>query len=98
MGKVVLLQLCPVLSTNSLWKVGLTDKTLATFIALLPLCSPTLRSAKGNRRAGRHQCLVARLSGWSQEAVWGGKWQVPAPKGLCWHPCGNGVQLVSGGF
>ena len=53
MGKEVLLQLCSVLSTNSLWKVGLTDKTLATFIALLPLCSPTLRSAKGNRRAGR---------------------------------------------
>ncbi|XP_037355741.1 leucine-rich repeat-containing protein 71 isoform X3 [Talpa occidentalis] len=33
-----------------LWKVGLTDKTLATFIALLPLCSSTLRkvSLEGN--------------------------------------------------
>ncbi|XP_032948170.1 leucine-rich repeat-containing protein 71 isoform X3 [Rhinolophus ferrumequinum] len=35
---------------NSLWKVGLTEKTLDTFIALLPLCSPTLRkvSLEGN--------------------------------------------------
>ncbi|XP_069846343.1 leucine-rich repeat-containing protein 71 isoform X2 [Dipodomys merriami] len=33
-----------------LWKVGLTDKTLATFIAILPLCSSTLRkvSLEGN--------------------------------------------------
>ncbi|XP_021564108.1 leucine-rich repeat-containing protein 71 [Carlito syrichta] len=33
-----------------LWKVGLTDKTLPTFIALLPLCSSTLRkvSLEGN--------------------------------------------------
>ncbi|KAG8520011.1 Leucine-rich repeat-containing protein 71 [Galemys pyrenaicus] len=33
-----------------LWKVGLTDKTLTTFIALLPLCSSTLRkvSLEGN--------------------------------------------------
>lgn len=31
-------------SNTSLWKVGLTDKTLTTFIALLPLCSSTLRS------------------------------------------------------
>ncbi|XP_012588880.1 PREDICTED: leucine-rich repeat-containing protein 71 isoform X2 [Condylura cristata] len=28
-----------------LWKVGLTDKTLTAFIALLPLCSSTLRIA-----------------------------------------------------
>ncbi|XP_074174812.1 leucine-rich repeat-containing protein 71 isoform X4 [Rhinolophus sinicus] len=35
---------------NSLWKAGLTEKTLDTFIALLPLCSPTLRkvSLEGN--------------------------------------------------
>lgn len=38
---------------SSLWKVGLTDKTLTTFVALLPLCSSTLRSAEGNRQAGR---------------------------------------------
>ncbi|XP_032700940.1 leucine-rich repeat-containing protein 71 [Lontra canadensis] len=33
-----------------LWKVGLTDKTLTTFIALLPLCASTLRkvSLEGN--------------------------------------------------
>ncbi|XP_048213763.1 leucine-rich repeat-containing protein 71 isoform X2 [Perognathus longimembris pacificus] len=33
-----------------LWKVGITDKTLATFIAILPLCSSTLRkvSLEGN--------------------------------------------------
>ncbi|XP_060057639.1 leucine-rich repeat-containing protein 71 isoform X2 [Erinaceus europaeus] len=33
-----------------LWKVGLTDQTLSTLIALLPLCSPTLRkvSLEGN--------------------------------------------------
>lgn len=30
-------------STYSFWKVGLTDKTLDIFIALLPLCSSTLR-------------------------------------------------------
>ncbi|XP_045037423.2 leucine-rich repeat-containing protein 71 isoform X4 [Desmodus rotundus] len=38
------------LQAINLWKVGLTDKTLATFIALLPLCSPTLRkvSLEGN--------------------------------------------------
>ncbi|KAM7054002.1 leucine-rich repeat-containing protein 71 isoform 3-T3 [Molossus nigricans] len=38
------------LQAINLWKVGLTDKTLATFIALLPLCSSTLRSAEGNRK------------------------------------------------
>lgn len=43
-GKEALLQLCSCACTNSFWKVGLTDKTLATFIALLPLCSSTLRS------------------------------------------------------
>ncbi|XP_033613973.1 leucine-rich repeat-containing protein 71 [Fukomys damarensis] len=34
----------------NLWNVGLTDETLSTFIALLPLCSPTLRkvSLEGN--------------------------------------------------
>ncbi|XP_042135192.1 leucine-rich repeat-containing protein 71 isoform X5 [Peromyscus maniculatus bairdii] len=32
------------LQAINLWKVGLTDKTLTTFIALLPLCSSTLRS------------------------------------------------------
>ncbi|GAB1287677.1 Leucine-rich repeat-containing protein 71 [Apodemus speciosus] len=31
------------LQAINLWKVGLTDKTLTTFIALLPLCSSTLR-------------------------------------------------------
>ncbi|KAM5256921.1 leucine-rich repeat-containing protein 71 [Ctenodactylus gundi] len=31
------------LQAINLWKVGLTDDTLTTFIALLPLCSPTLR-------------------------------------------------------
>ncbi|KAI5758392.1 LRRC71 [Gulo gulo luscus] len=31
------------LQAINLWKVGLTDKTLATFIALLPLCASTLR-------------------------------------------------------
>ncbi|KAM6217193.1 leucine-rich repeat-containing protein 71 [Rhynchocyon petersi] len=38
------------LQAINLWKVGLTDKTLSTFIALLPLCSPTLRkvSLEGN--------------------------------------------------
>ncbi|KAK2489081.1 hypothetical protein MC885_018963 [Smutsia gigantea] len=38
------------LQAINLWKVGLTDKTLTTFIALLPLCSPTLRkvSLEGN--------------------------------------------------
>ncbi|XP_033270509.1 leucine-rich repeat-containing protein 71 isoform X3 [Orcinus orca] len=33
------------LQAINLWKVGLTDKTLTTFIALLPLCSSTLRIA-----------------------------------------------------
>lgn len=47
-----MLQLCACAFTNSFWKVGLTDNTLATFIALLPLCSSTLRS-EGNRQAGR---------------------------------------------
>ncbi|GAB5583833.1 leucine-rich repeat-containing protein 71 isoform X1 [Prionailurus iriomotensis] len=38
------------LQAINLWKVGLTDKTLSTFIALLPLCAPTLRkvSLEGN--------------------------------------------------
>ncbi|XP_007946792.1 leucine-rich repeat-containing protein 71 [Orycteropus afer afer] len=38
------------LQAINFWKVGLTDKTLTTFIALLPLCSPTLRkvSLEGN--------------------------------------------------
>ncbi|OBS65171.1 hypothetical protein A6R68_06287 [Neotoma lepida] len=38
------------LQAINLWKVGLTDKTLATFIAILPLCSSTLRkvSLEGN--------------------------------------------------
>ncbi|XP_053462546.1 leucine-rich repeat-containing protein 71 [Nycticebus coucang] len=38
------------LQAINLWKVGLTDSTLTTFIALLPLCSPTLRkvSLEGN--------------------------------------------------
>ncbi|XP_045439218.1 leucine-rich repeat-containing protein 71 isoform X1 [Pipistrellus kuhlii] len=31
------------LQSINFWKVGLTDTTLATFIALLSLCSPTLR-------------------------------------------------------
>ncbi|EPY88675.1 platelet endothelial aggregation receptor 1 precursor [Camelus ferus] len=31
-------------SSSVLWKVGLTDKTLTMFIALLPLCSSTLRN------------------------------------------------------
>lgn len=35
----------------SLWKVGLTDKTLTTFTALLPLCASTLRSGWGGRVA-----------------------------------------------
>ncbi|XP_072802440.1 leucine-rich repeat-containing protein 71 isoform X2 [Vicugna pacos] len=33
------------LQAINLWKVGLTDKTLTMFIALLPLCSSTLRGA-----------------------------------------------------
>nr|XP_058165907.1 leucine-rich repeat-containing protein 71 isoform X3 [Dasypus novemcinctus] len=33
------------LQAINFWKVGLTDKTLTTFIALLPLCSATLRIA-----------------------------------------------------
>ncbi|XP_006711249.1 leucine-rich repeat-containing protein 71 isoform X3 [Homo sapiens] len=38
------------LQAINLWKVGLTDKTLTTFIELLPLCSSTLRkvSLEGN--------------------------------------------------
>ncbi|XP_063137961.1 leucine-rich repeat-containing protein 71 isoform X3 [Rattus norvegicus] len=38
------------LQAINLWKVGLTEKTLTAFIALLPLCSPTLRkvSLEGN--------------------------------------------------
>uniref|UniRef100_H0WIT7 Leucine rich repeat containing 71 n=2 Tax=Otolemur garnettii TaxID=30611 RepID=H0WIT7_OTOGA len=38
------------LQAINLWKVGLTDSTLTTFITLLPLCSPTLRkvSLEGN--------------------------------------------------
>ncbi|XP_027468005.1 leucine-rich repeat-containing protein 71 isoform X2 [Zalophus californianus] len=38
------------LQAINLWKVGLTDKTLTTFIALLPLCTSTLRkvSLEGN--------------------------------------------------
>ncbi|XP_030679075.1 leucine-rich repeat-containing protein 71 [Nomascus leucogenys] len=38
------------LQAINLWKVGLTDKTLSTFIELLPLCSSTLRkvSLEGN--------------------------------------------------
>ncbi|XP_074205717.1 leucine-rich repeat-containing protein 71 isoform X2 [Camelus bactrianus] len=32
------------LQAINLWKVGLTDKTLTMFIALLPLCSSTLRT------------------------------------------------------
>lgn len=66
--------------TNSFWKVGLTDKTLTTFIALLPLCSSTLRS-EGNRPAGRPQGLVARPGRWSAGAVWGGEWLVSGPGG-----------------
>ena len=46
---------------SSLWKVGLTDKTLTTFIALLPLCSSTLRSAEGNRQGGGY---LGSLAGW----------------------------------
>nr|XP_008515072.1 PREDICTED: leucine-rich repeat-containing protein 71 [Equus przewalskii] len=40
----------PPIPPPRLWKVGLTDKTLTTFIALLPLCSSTLRkvSLEGN--------------------------------------------------
>lgn len=53
-GKEVMLQLLILLPTvSSLWRVGLTNKTLTTFVALLPLCSSTLRSAEGNRQAGR---------------------------------------------
>ncbi|XP_021105031.1 leucine-rich repeat-containing protein 71 isoform X3 [Heterocephalus glaber] len=33
------------LQAINLWKVGLTDETLTTFITLLPSCSPTLRLA-----------------------------------------------------
>lgn len=40
------------LQAINLWKVGLTDKTLTMFIALLPLCSSTLRSV-----VIRPQCL-----------------------------------------
>ncbi|XP_059991814.1 leucine-rich repeat-containing protein 71 [Lagenorhynchus albirostris] len=38
------------LQAINFWKVGLTDKTLTTFITLLPLCSSTLRkvSLEGN--------------------------------------------------
>ncbi|XP_021105040.1 leucine-rich repeat-containing protein 71 isoform X11 [Heterocephalus glaber] len=38
------------LQAINLWKVGLTDETLTTFITLLPSCSPTLRkvSLEGN--------------------------------------------------
>ncbi|CAK7309678.1 leucine-rich repeat-containing protein 71 isoform X2 [Vulpes vulpes] len=38
------------LQAINLWKVGLTDKTLTAFIALLPLCSSTIRkvSLEGN--------------------------------------------------
>ncbi|XP_036778496.2 leucine-rich repeat-containing protein 71 isoform X3 [Manis pentadactyla] len=38
------------LQAINLWKVGLTDETLTTFIALLPLCSSSLRkvSLEGN--------------------------------------------------
>ncbi|XP_012623130.2 leucine-rich repeat-containing protein 71 isoform X2 [Microcebus murinus] len=38
------------LQAINLWKVGLTDTTLTTFVALLPLCSSTLRkvSLEGN--------------------------------------------------
>ncbi|XP_073903909.1 leucine-rich repeat-containing protein 71 isoform X3 [Castor canadensis] len=38
------------LQAINFWKVGLTDKTLTTFISLLPLCSSTLRkvSLEGN--------------------------------------------------
>lgn len=63
--KEAMLQLCSWPSTNSFWKVGLTDKTLATFIALLPLCSSTLRSeGNGGREA---QCLAARPVGGQRE-------------------------------
>lgn len=60
-GKEVMLQLCP---TNSFWKVGLTDKTLATFITLLPLCSSTLRSEGSGQRGGPG--LIARPGRWPE--------------------------------
>ncbi|XP_073078038.1 leucine-rich repeat-containing protein 71 isoform X2 [Manis javanica] len=37
------------LQAINLWKVGLTDKTLTTFIALLPLCSSSLSGASGSQ-------------------------------------------------
>ncbi|XP_077883471.1 leucine-rich repeat-containing protein 71 isoform X2 [Ictidomys tridecemlineatus] len=61
------------LQAINFWKVGLTDHTLTTFIALLPLCSPTLRSALGR---GCHAWGV-----WLGGPRWGvyvQKWQVPA--------------------
>ncbi|XP_006895963.1 PREDICTED: leucine-rich repeat-containing protein 71 [Elephantulus edwardii] len=59
------------LQAINFWNVGLTDKTLTTFVALLPLCSSTLRkvSLEGNPLPGQsyHKLLgqdstIAHLS------------------------------------
>uniref|UniRef100_A0A8C2NK08 Leucine rich repeat containing 71 n=1 Tax=Capra hircus TaxID=9925 RepID=A0A8C2NK08_CAPHI len=51
------------LQAINLWKVGLTDKTLTTFIALLPLCSSTLRIAHLSLRNNNIDDRGAQLLG-----------------------------------
>uniref|UniRef100_A0A8C3WMD6 Leucine rich repeat containing 71 n=1 Tax=Catagonus wagneri TaxID=51154 RepID=A0A8C3WMD6_9CETA len=51
------------LQSINLWKAGLTDETLTTFVALLPLCSAALRkvSLEGNplREQSYHKLMAA---------------------------------------
>ncbi|XP_077883477.1 leucine-rich repeat-containing protein 71 isoform X8 [Ictidomys tridecemlineatus] len=51
------------LQAINFWKVGLTDHTLTTFIALLPLCSPTLRIAHLSLRNNNIDDYGAQLLG-----------------------------------
>ncbi|XP_033055823.1 leucine-rich repeat-containing protein 71 isoform X5 [Trachypithecus francoisi] len=51
------------LQAINFWKVGLTDKTLTTFIELLPLCSSTLRIAHLSLRNNNIDDRGAKLLG-----------------------------------
>ncbi|XP_054340033.1 leucine-rich repeat-containing protein 71 isoform X5 [Pongo pygmaeus] len=51
------------LQAINLWKVGLTDKTLTTFVELLPLCSSTLRIAHLSLRNNNIDDRGAQLLG-----------------------------------
>lgn len=80
-------------TNSSLWKVGLTDKTLTTFIALLPLCSSSLRSAGGRGKGEAPRVWGAWLGGWSEGSTLGRGVANPSCLGGGWHPCGNRAQV-----